>query len=1187
MTVPFLLQLVLACSNPPKNADPIDTTVVTDDTDTGADSGAGNESGTDTSVVDADGDGYAGLDDCDESDANVHAGADETCDGTDQDCDGVVDEDATDAAVWYADTDGDGFGDPASTTTACDPGVGWSMAAGDCDDADGRFHPGADEVDCADPNDYNCDGSTGYADADGDGWSACSECDDGSADVRPDATELCNAIDDDCDGVIDEGGADGETVWYADTDGDGYGDPGASVLACESSVPEGYLTNADDCDDTDAAVNPAAVESCNERDDDCDGTIDEADSSDARIWYEDADGDGWGVSSDTSISCEPAAGYAAYDGDCDDGDARFHPGALEADCADPNDYNCDGSTGYADADADGWAACTECDDGSAAVNPDAVEACNVIDDDCDGVVDETGALGELTWYADVDGDGYGDPSAPLLACESTVPYGYVSDATDCDDGRADVNPAAIELCNGVDDDCDGTVDEDSAADAAVWYADTDADTYGDASVTTRACTQPAGHVADATDCDDARALTNPDATEYCNSHDDDCDGTTDEDSSVDAPTWYADADADAYGDVHHSTAACSQPSGYVADDTDCDDARALTNPAATEYCNGVDDDCDGTTDEAAAADASTWYADADADRYGDAGTSTRACAAPSGYVADARDCDDGRALSNPGATEYCNGYDDDCDGTTDEAAAADAATWYADSDSDGFGDAASATVSCTSPAGHVADATDCDDARALTNPAATEYCNSDDDDCDGIVDDGPMDGTTYYADADGDGFGDESHTVSECSLPAGYADNTLDCDDADAAEPRVADAARGSATGTGLLGDPTDSIQSAIDLAYACVLVYPGTYTETIDLNGKSLDVFGVEGPDVTILDASTSGCNASSPSGCETAVTIASGSGARPTLRGLTITGGSGKTTSSTTSTTCADSSASHSGASACSVTTYDVCGGGVYVSGDDPTFEDVIIRENTLPVFARVSTGSYTQNWMYSYGGGVCVHDGIVTFGGSIIADNYADQGGGIYADRGTTVSFTQGLVSDNGATDGGGLNLNDATAAFTNAIVACNDAATDGGGIFSETSGGATFLQTVLFGNSSSTTGSARGLNAFVGAGTNFVLTSSISESALAASSLWGAGSGTFDYNTVYNSVGGTYGGTLAAGTGAYFVGNNFISARCDGNAYNDDYALVRSSVAIDHGDPTSNDVDETRADMGAYGGPNGAW
>jgi hypothetical protein len=727
--------------------------------------------------------GYAEVgDDCDDTNNAVYPGAEEICDELDNDCDGVVDNGA-EATAYYTDADGDGYGDDGSEVWGCEQPAGTATVGGDCNDADPAYNPGATEEDCEDPNDYNCDGSVGYADADGDGFAACAECNDGDAAVHPDATEVCNGDDDDCDGLVDDDDdsldlASASPV-YADLDADGYGDPATAAWMCDAGP--GWVTDATDCDDLRPDINPGATEACNGYDDDCDGLVDDADdsldASTGSTWYTDADGDGYGDDTTAMSACEAPAGAVAYGGDCNDTDTAYNPGATEADCTDPNDYNCDGSVGYADNDGDGFAACEECDDANAANYPGATEVCDGADNDCDGTVDEADAVDASTWYADADTDGYGDPATAQTACDA--PAGFVADATDCDDTDTAVNPASAEVCDGVDNDCDGTVDEDTAADASVWYADADGDGFGDAASALSSCSAPSGYVADGDDCDDTNAAVSPSALELCNGLDDDCDGDVDEDSSLDVLTWYADADGDGFGDAGAAVVDCDQPAGYVDDDQDCDDTDAAVSPDGMEVCDGVDNDCDGTIDEDSAADAPTWYADADGDGYGDPDVWAVACEGGIGTVDNGDDCDDTDAAVNPDAIEVCDNLDNDCDGGVDNAAV-DADTWYADADGDGYGDPSTTADACDAPEGWVADNTDCVDTNAAINPAATEICDGIDNDCDGVIDTDATDRASWYADTDGDGYGDASASTRSCSAPAGYVASAADCDDTDA-----------------------------------------------------------------------------------------------------------------------------------------------------------------------------------------------------------------------------------------------------------------------------------------------------------------------------------------------------------------------------------------------------------------------
>jgi hypothetical protein len=191
-----------------------------------------------------------------------------------------------------------------------------------------------------------------------------------------------------------------QRTFWGDTDGDGYGAFGSPVSGCEQ--PDGAVQNSEDCDDGDPARHPGAEEICNDRDDDCDGNGDVPKGT----WYADADGDGYGNG------------------------GRAYPA-----CSQPPDT-------VADA--------TDCDDTDPAVNPGAEEVCDGDDDDCSGQPD---AGGTTTWYADEDGDGYGDEHAPIETCDPDAHW--VQKVGDCDPTNEDVHPGAVEVCNGLDDDCDG------------------------------------------------------------------------------------------------------------------------------------------------------------------------------------------------------------------------------------------------------------------------------------------------------------------------------------------------------------------------------------------------------------------------------------------------------------------------------------------------------------------------------------------------------------------------------------------------------------------------------------------------------------------------------------------------------------------------------------------------------------
>ena len=209
-----------------------------------------------------------------------------------------------------------------------------------------------------------------------------------------------------------------------------------------------------------------------------------------------------------------------------------------------------------------------------------------------------------------------------------------------------------------------------------------------------------------------------------------------------------------------STAPVDADGDGYAEGEDCDDGDSLVHPGARETCNEVDDDCDGRIDDGVM---DTWYADEDGDGYGAAGEPRQACDQPEGTTTDDSDCDDTRADIHPGATETCDGVDNDCDGLGDPTQ-----TWWADADGDGFGDPGAPSESCEATTGTVGDYTDCDDTDPEVYPGAPEVCGEGDKDCNGY---GPRcsdySGTYKLADAGLILASDSKHDQAAFGLAAG------------------------------------------------------------------------------------------------------------------------------------------------------------------------------------------------------------------------------------------------------------------------------------------------------------------------------------------------------------------------------------------------------------------------------------
>jgi hypothetical protein len=359
------------------------------------------------------------------------------------------------------------------------------------------------------------------------------------------------------------------------------------------------ISSVTDCNDADAAINPATV------------------------WYRDADNDG------------------------------YSDGATLTQCTQPADYKLENVL---------ISSVTDCNDADAAINPATV------------------------WYRDADNDGYSD-GATLTQCTQPADYKLenvlISSVTDCNDADAAINPATV------------------------WYRDADNDGYSDGATLTQ-CTQPADYklenvlISSVTDCNDADAAINP---------------TT---------VWYRDADNDGYS-TGSTLTQCDRPAGYklatelTATTGDCKDDDAAINPAATEICDGKDNDCDGQVDEGVKP---TWFVDADNDGYS-TGSTLSQCDRPAGYklatelTATTVDCNDADAAINPGVIEISDGKDNDCDGLIDEGTTC-MKVWYIDYDGDTYGRVSRTKTSCTKPNGYVERAGDCNDQDATIHPAESK-----------------------------------------------------------------------------------------------------------------------------------------------------------------------------------------------------------------------------------------------------------------------------------------------------------------------------------------------------------------------------------------------------------------------------------------------------------------------------------
>lgn len=563
--------------------------------------------------IDDDNDGFTENDgDCNDFDANIHPNASEVCDYLDNDCDGLTDDDddsldSTTGSEFYTDSDVDGFGDNGVEAV-------WA---------------------CVQPENTS-DNNT--------------DCDDTSADVSPNATEVCDEIDNDCDGLTDDDDDSVDTTggdtFYLDIDGDGEG-AGDGVAMC--ALAEGYSANNTDCDDSDTDNNNDGIPdgavrnnsdtdndgltSCGE-DSDADGRIDtrDCDDNDALVGATDADGDGF-------IACI---------NDCNDNDASLQQSDTDGDgissCAGDCDDN-DASVGVIDLDGDGFSGCID----------DCLDMAD--DNDGDGIPDSAAVfpgaaqLEPSLCTADIDGDGYGDanirdnyPSSTCFllalvdsgsywdnAAVEAFSYGVSIGSYTNTSASPSNTEETFEVCgNGpvtLNYTCTSTYD--CTAHTIRVYVDDNNDGTYNSLIYASGALEGGG---------------SPTSGDF----------TTIQLSSADAGSDCDDGDAQSIGD--------GDGDGFTFCTTDCDDGDATINTQATEvYYDGVDQNCDGFSDFDQDGDGVDIYAyDCDGD-----GTPDTACDFTGDGLADWRggeDCDDGDANS-VGDDDYDGYYSciDDCD----------------------------------------------------------------------------------------------------------------------------------------------------------------------------------------------------------------------------------------------------------------------------------------------------------------------------------------------------------------------------------------------------------------------------------------------------------------------------------------------------------------------------------------------
>ncbi len=656
------------------------------------------------------------------------------------------------------------------------------------------------------------------------GIGACTQagvfvCDKPTATVSCNATptaplaETCNLIDDNCNGVPDDGLICSQVICYVDADGDGFGTGPGVVANNGATCGAGQATVPGDCNDAVASTHPGATEICDlltAVDNDCDGQINEGLSCQSMDCYEDVDMDGFGFGLPvTRLGTTCLAGESAVANDCAPSNAAVHPGATEV--CNLIDDNCDGVVDggntcqsvrcFPDTDGDGFGSgagvvrlgtlClvgevkvgNDCNDNNDEIFPGATEVCNSFDDNCDGTIDDMLVCMATTCYNDGDMDGFGAGTGVIHPNTDVCPSGTSAIFGDCNDASPSVFPGATEVCNAVDDDCTTLADDGLTCNGINCYTDTDGDGHGAGAanlITGTAgapATCPAGQVGLNDDCNNSDDSIHPGAAETCNTIDDDCDGTADDGLSCAIISCYVDTDGDGYGaGVATTLMATSCPAGQVTIAGDCNPSVPTIHPNAVEICgDATDQNCNAVVDDGCVI--TSCFIDADNDGFG-TGTALQVYGlCPAGRVTNASDCNDASAAQNPLQQEVCDMIDNDCDGQLNENLSCVSITCYTDGDADGYGVGAGYLYNAAMcPAGSSTASGDCNDTQPTTHPNAAEICgDAFDNDCDALFNEGCVT-TNCYLDTDNDGYGAGTvNVVSGAVCPAGQVSNNNDC----------------------------------------------------------------------------------------------------------------------------------------------------------------------------------------------------------------------------------------------------------------------------------------------------------------------------------------------------------------------------------------------------------------------------